>query len=198
MNVAEARHRDPALERLHKRRDAAANHDRILEAARGLLADGAADGLTIGAVAEAAGVGKATVFRHFGDREGLALALVEGEIRDLLDMLRNGPPPLGPNAPAPERLEAFVGELIRWYTQSLPVAALVLSSRSPDREPIRSLLLHLRTLLQEIDPSLDHESVAIMILSAIGAALVRGSLQPGTDTTDIERAVLALLRGIIR
>ena len=186
------------LERLHKRRDAAANHDRILEAARGLLADGAADGLTMDAVAEAAGVGKATVFRHFGDREGLGLALVGEEVRDLLDILRIGPPPLGPNAPAPERLEAFAGELIRHYAQALPVAGLVLSSRSPNREPIRSLLLHLRTLLQEIDPSLDHEGVAIMILSAIGAALGRGGLQPGTDTTAIERAVLALLRGVIR
>ncbi|MEU5248075.1 TetR/AcrR family transcriptional regulator [Streptomyces asoensis] len=70
-----------------------------------------------------AGVGKGTLFRRFGDRNGLLLALlddVEGEFHDAYTC---GPPPLGPGAPAQDRLTAFGRALVervadetdRWY-----------------------------------------------------------------------------------
>ena len=54
-----------------ERADAAENRRRILAAAQVLANDRGASGLTMQAVATAAGVGKATVFHRFGDRDGL-------------------------------------------------------------------------------------------------------------------------------
>ena len=58
------------------------------------------------AVAAEAGVGKGTVFRRFGDRASLARAILGEHESGSEDMIR-GPAPLGPGAPARERLNAF-------------------------------------------------------------------------------------------
>lgn len=47
---------------------------RVLEAATGVFARHGLDGATMEAIAEAAGVGTATVYRHFGDKKGLLSA----------------------------------------------------------------------------------------------------------------------------
>ena len=64
------------------------------------------------AVAEASGVGKGTLYRRFGDRQGLLLALLDEDERELQDAVLTGPPPLGPGAPAAERLSAFLDALV--------------------------------------------------------------------------------------
>src|SRR5205814_1714189 len=58
--------------------------------------------------AAAAGVGKGTLFRRFGDKAGLAVALLDERERVLQAAILSGPPPLGPEAPPTERLRAFV------------------------------------------------------------------------------------------
>ena len=65
------------------------------------------------AVAAAAGVGKGTLFRRFGDKSGLAVALLDTRERELQEAILFGPPPLGPGEgtakpSAAQRLEAFV------------------------------------------------------------------------------------------
>ena len=62
-------------------------------------------------VARAAGVAKGTVFHRFGDRAGLALALLDEHERALQEQVLRGPPPLGPGAPPRERLLAFLAAL---------------------------------------------------------------------------------------
>ena len=52
-------------------------------------------------VAAAAGVGKGTLFRRFGDKSGLAAALLDARERVLQEAVLFGPPPLGPGAPPP-------------------------------------------------------------------------------------------------
>jgi AcrR family transcriptional regulator len=89
------------------RADAARNHETILAAAGRLVAAAGADAVTMDQVACAAGVGKGTLFRHFGDRCGLMRALLDERERDLQDGFIRGPAPLGPGAPARERLVAF-------------------------------------------------------------------------------------------
>ena len=54
----------------------------------------------------AAKVGKGTLFRHFGDRCGLMRALLDERERSLQEDFIRGPAPLGPGAPARERLVA--------------------------------------------------------------------------------------------
>ena len=52
-------------------------------------------------VAHAACVGTGTLYRRFGDRAGLALALLDEQEREFQNALITGPPPLGPGAPPP-------------------------------------------------------------------------------------------------
>ena len=94
-----------------ERADAARNRERVLDAARRLFAERGADAVTMDEVARAAGVAKGTVFHRFGDRAGLALALLDEHERALQDQILRGPPPLGPGAPPRERLLAFLTAL---------------------------------------------------------------------------------------
>jgi AcrR family transcriptional regulator len=63
-------------------------------------------------VAQSAGVGKATLFRRFGDRGALFVALLDEHERELQDAVLRGAPPLGPGAPPEERLMAFLDALL--------------------------------------------------------------------------------------
>jgi AcrR family transcriptional regulator len=90
-----------------ERADAARNRRRILDAAARLFGELGVDGVSLDAVAAAAGVGKGTVFRRFGDRSGLAAALLDERERALQEAILSGPPPLGPGAPPAARAAAF-------------------------------------------------------------------------------------------
>jgi AcrR family transcriptional regulator len=90
-----------------ERADAARNREALLGAARRLLGACGPDGLTMEAVADEAGVGKGTLFRRFGDRASLFHALIDDRERAFQEAFIRGPAPLGPGAPARERLIAF-------------------------------------------------------------------------------------------
>ncbi len=90
-----------------ERSDAARNRERLLRAARELIAECGVDGLTMDRLAEHAGVGKGTVFRRFGSRAGLMVTLLNDSEADFQSRFMFGPPPLGPGAPGLERLIAF-------------------------------------------------------------------------------------------
>ena len=90
-----------------ERADAARNRRRILAAAAELVAERGIDRVSMDDVARAACVGTGTLYRRFGDRAGLALALLDDHTRAFQDALIAGPAPLGPGVPAAERLHAF-------------------------------------------------------------------------------------------
>ncbi len=89
-----------------ERADARRNRERVLRAARDLLATDPV-GTTMEDVARAAGVGKATLYRRFPDKAAIAAALLDEHERALQERLLHDPPPLGPGAPPAERLAAF-------------------------------------------------------------------------------------------
>ena len=90
-----------------ERADARRNRERILCAAARLVDEHGIDRVSMDDVAAAAGVGKGTLYRRFGDRWTLLRALIEEPERDFQDELIRGEPPLGPGAPPMERLRAF-------------------------------------------------------------------------------------------
>jgi AcrR family transcriptional regulator len=90
-----------------ERRDAARNRLALLGAAARLIDEHGVDGVTMEAVAKAAGVGKGTVFRRFESREGLMGALLNHSETEWQAAVMSGPPPLGPGAPPLDRLLAF-------------------------------------------------------------------------------------------
>ena len=83
-----------------ERRDAARNREALLVAAEALIEHCGIEGVTMDALATRAGVGKGTVFRRFGSREGLMAALLDFSETEWQASVISGPPPLGPGAPA--------------------------------------------------------------------------------------------------
>ncbi|MCF3101646.1 TetR/AcrR family transcriptional regulator [Streptomyces roseoverticillatus] len=156
------------------RADAARNRTRLLEAASQLTARCGAANLTMEAVAAAAGVGKGTVFRRFGDRTGLLLALLDHREQQLQAAFISGPPPLGPGAPAAQRLHAFGPAVIRHERDHHD---LILATRTdPLRAysvPARHLrLTHVAMLLREAGVDGDAELLAHTLLGYLDTTLI--------------------------
>jgi AcrR family transcriptional regulator len=148
-----------------ERADAARNRQRILEAAGTLVAEQGIEAISMDDVARAACVGTGTLYRRFGDRAGLAFALLDEQTRDFQNALIAGPPPLGPGAPAAERLKAFgLGYLDLLETHSgLMVAA---APGAKEAGGVYALYTtHLAILLREAMPLLDPQFTAEALLA---------------------------------
>jgi AcrR family transcriptional regulator len=98
-----------------ERADAQRNREAVLAAADALFARSQSPhSVSMDDVAAAAGVGKGTLFRRFGDRTGLIHALVEARIQPLRQAVETGPDPLGPSGPPRERVLALLDAVLRF------------------------------------------------------------------------------------
>ncbi|AOR36887.1 TetR family transcriptional regulator [Streptomyces fodineus] len=156
------------------RADAARNRARLLEAAARLIAQHGVAGVTMEAVAAAAQVGKGTVFRRFGDRTGLLMALLDHSDRKLQADFLGGPPPLGPGAPPLERLRAFgVAVLYRYAEQlDLLLAAQTEPTRRLSHPAVGALRTHVTMLLRQIVPGADCELLSQTLLASLDPAVI--------------------------
>ncbi|MDA0171897.1 TetR/AcrR family transcriptional regulator [Solirubrobacter taibaiensis] len=158
-------------EQPRERADAARNRERILAAA-GTLVDecGGIDGVSMDDVAKRAEVGTGTLYRRFGDRAGLAFALLDDQTKEFQNALISGPPPLGPGVPAAKRLHAFgAGFLDLLETH----AELMVAAAPTVRESAGVLALyttHLRILLEEAAPHLDARYTAESLIAMLDPA----------------------------
>jgi AcrR family transcriptional regulator len=155
-----------------ERADAARNRARILAAAERLFAERGAGCVSMEEVAQAACVGKGTLFRRFGSRAALAQAVLSERERAFQESLIRGEPPLGPGAPPCERLIAFgesILDLLAGHAELL-LAAEGGSARygSP---PYGVHRLHLTLLLHEADPTCDAEYLSEALLACLAADL---------------------------
>ncbi|MFB8031287.1 MULTISPECIES: TetR/AcrR family transcriptional regulator [unclassified Streptomyces] len=156
------------------RADAARNRALLLDAASRLLARCGAADLTMESVAAAAGVGKGTVFRRFKDRTGLLIALLDHREALLQAAFLSGPPPMGPDAPAAERLHAFGPAVMRHERDH---HELILASRT---DPLRTYtvpaqrlrLSHVALLLRQAHAAGEPELLAHTLLGSVDAPLV--------------------------
>ena len=96
----------------------------MLAAAARLFAEHGVAAVSMDQVAAAAGVGKGTVFRRFGDKAGLAVALLDTRERELQEAILHGPPPLGPGAGPAERLAAFTGAYLGYLLGHLELVRM--------------------------------------------------------------------------
>lgn len=106
-----------------ERSDVTRNRQAVLEAASVLYAE--ADDpatITMDDVAAAAGVGKGTVFRRFGDRAGLLRAVFDERIAALTEAIETGPPPLGPATPPRERIAAMLDATVDFKVDNLGIS----------------------------------------------------------------------------
>jgi AcrR family transcriptional regulator len=178
-----------------ERADAARNRERILDAARRLFAAHGIDGVSLERVAREAGVSKATLFRRFGDRQALFLALLDEHERELQEAVLRGPPPLGPGAPPRERLLAFLDALL---SLSLEHRELLLGSETA--RPLARLETgayaawhqHVALLLGELRPGADSRLLAHLLLAACDAELLTFLRARRTPVTGLRAAVADL------
>jgi AcrR family transcriptional regulator len=107
-----------------ERADAARNRRRVLDAAKKLFDERGVAAVTLDDVVAAAGVGKGTLFRRFGDKAGLAVALLDEQEHALQEHILSGPPPLGPGAPPVERLVAFTRAYVGYVGDNTELVAM--------------------------------------------------------------------------
>lgn len=140
-------------------------------------------------VAAAAGVGKGTVSRRFGDRNGLLQALLDRSEIQFQEAFLSGPPPLGPGADAAARLRAFGPALLRHEHAHLDL--YLAAEPSPERRfsvPARRLRhRHVSLLVRAALPGADAELLAHTLLASVDVVLVDHLVRgPGASPARLE------------
>jgi AcrR family transcriptional regulator len=180
-----------------ERADAARNRERVLAAARRLFAERGVENVTMEQIARAAGVGKGTVFHRFGDRAGLALALLDDREREFQEAVLHGRPPLGPGAPAGDRLVAFLDALLDLTAENAELLIAADSGRPGGRYltgAYASWHQHTALLLSDLRPGSDAGVLAHLILAPLAADLVRHLTDDaGVDVERVRAALRELL-----
>ncbi|MFI6133284.1 TetR/AcrR family transcriptional regulator [Micromonospora sp. NPDC051141] len=148
----------------------------MLEAAGRLFAQHGVEAVSMDQVAAAAGVGKGTLFRRFGDKSGLAAALLDARESVLQEAILHGPPPLGPGAPAEERLTAFIGAYLDYLLEHLALIRMSETSTPGARYRIGAYRFWHRHMSILLGPTPDPEHAAHALLAALAAEHVAALL----------------------
>lgn len=175
---------------------------RVLAAADALFADaGSPRTVTMDAIAAAAGVGKGTLFRAFGSRDGLLDALWAAKLAVLREAVEGGEPPLGPGAPSRDRAVAFLDALLTFKLENRHLLrAREVAPRLLQSEHYKWMHGLLRDLIEEAAPgaTVDEASYAAhVLLAALHIDLVEELLASGFSIQAIRRAQAAHARAVI-
>jgi len=158
-----------------ERADAARNRAVLIAAAREMLTDVGVDRITMDALAERSGLGKGTVFRRFGTRSGIFMALLDDGERSFQEQVLSGPPPLGPGAEPLDRLVAFGRARLRFLRENCEIARAALGGRPPVPfgGPATATQTHLRVLLRQVGIDVaDLEVLAMQLTAALDVPLL--------------------------
>src|SRR5215472_9471243 len=172
------------------RADAARNRQRVLEAAAALFAERGVGAVTMDDVVAAARVGKGTLYRSFGDKGGLAAALLDERERQLQAGILQGPPPLGPGAPADGRLEAFVRAYLAYVAENLELVWMSQAATAGARLRIgshRFWRAHLAFLFAgagAVDPGLRADILLAALAAEQVAWWIREERRPAGELAD--------------
>lgn len=175
----------------------------VLAAAEGLFAG--ADlprAVTMDAIAAAAGVGKGTLFRAFGSREGLLDALWAAKLAALREAVEGGAPPLGPGGAARERAVSFLDALLTFKLENrhLIRAREIASTGIRQSEHYRWMHGLLVSLMKEAARGAAADVAgysAHVLLSALHIDLIEEMLATGLSSSEIRSAQAALARAVI-
>ena len=185
-----------------ERSDAARNRERLLGAARELIEECGADGLTMDRLAERAGVGKGTVFRRFGSRAGLMMTLLSDAEAEFQSRFMFGPPPLGPGAPGLERLVAFGAARIA-YVLEYGELARAADESAHNRFDVPAAVLwhrHIELLLREEGMDADPRLMAMALSATLDPerllhAVRAHGIEPGRLAESWRELVTRVVRG---
>ncbi|WP_460763127.1 TetR/AcrR family transcriptional regulator [Nocardiopsis oceani] len=179
------------------RADAVRNRRAILDAAQRLFAEQGPGAVTMNAVARAAGMGVGTVYRRFGDVGQLLAALMDEDERHFQESFLNGPPPLGPGAPAHERLRAFLHALTDRMVERFGIMRAVEEAEAGARHrggAYRAMHAHVSILLRESRPGAQTEVLAHMLLAPFVPSLLGHLIEEREiDVDTVKRGIDDLL-----
>ncbi|MFG1703937.1 TetR/AcrR family transcriptional regulator [Nonomuraea sp. M3C6] len=184
-----------------ERADAARNRQKIVEVAARMIAERGADDLSLDEVARVAGVGVGTVYRRFGDRTGLIYALIDERERRFQAAFLSGPPPLGPGAPAFERITAFLYALVDRIVDQQGLFMLLEKGAKTGKYggPYKVHHIHLASLLAEACPRADAAFLADALLAPVNACLIAYQREErGLTIDDIKSGLARLAAAVTR
>jgi AcrR family transcriptional regulator len=176
---------------------------RVLAAADALFADADTPAaVTMDAIATAAGVGKGTLFRAFGSRDGLLDALSDLKFAPVREAVQGRRPPLGSEAPSRERIIAFLDAVLTFKLDNrhLIRAREVASTGTLRTARYRWMQDTLRDLIADAMPEAtagDAGYAAHALLAAIHIDLVEELLASGRTPEQIRRSQAALARAVM-
>jgi AcrR family transcriptional regulator len=183
-----------------ERADARRNRLRVLEAADRLFTTHGVKNVSLDAIAAEAGVGKGTVFRRFGDRAGLAVALLDEREQELQAKILTGPPPLGPGAPARDRMLAFLEAYLDLLDRHVELFLDSENASDGARYRIGSYRLwhrHFAMLTEEARPELDADYTAHLLLAPLAADLHQALRAEGFTLTRMKSGLHALVTSVL-
>jgi AcrR family transcriptional regulator len=181
-----------------ERADAARNRTRVLAAAAQLFGEHGVAAVSMDQVAAAAGVGKGTLFRRFGDKSGLAVALLDERERHLQAGILSGPPPLGPGAEPAARLVAFLDAYVDFLDVNLDLVHMSETARPGARYTIGAYRLwhrHVAYLLEQAGTP-DADYLAHALLAPL-AADQRMALRDEVAPERVKKGLATLARAIL-
>lgn len=181
------------LARPSERKDAAANRQAIMDAARALFATHGVAPVTMADIAKEAGVGKGTLYRRFAHKGELCLALLDKELQTFQDgslvqmrqMTATGQPYMA-------QLDYFLDALVYFVANNLPLMCEIASAPTPLEDLVQDVNqphywqeLTVRRLLERAaqagemaDPSrLDLDYLASLLMAALNARTLRFQLE---------------------
>jgi AcrR family transcriptional regulator len=183
-----------------RRVDAVRNRGKVLDAAERLFARDGVERVTMQAVAKEAGVGVGTLYRGFGDKAGLAMALLDERERQFQELMISGPPPLGPGAEPGERLTAFVAGYAELVAEQLELVLLSQTAspgarfRSGAHALWRTHCRHLLGLAGAPSPELRADA----LLAALSGEMIAHWLtEQDRDLAEITDAMVGLARALV-
>jgi AcrR family transcriptional regulator len=183
---------------VRERADAARNRGKVLDAARRLFHAHGVAAVSMDQIAHEAGVGKGTLFRRFGDKAGLAVALLDDQERQLQAAIISGPPPLGPGAEPVDRLVAFLDAYVDFLEENLDLVHMSETARPGARYTIGAYRLWHRHVAYLLGAVPDADFLAHALLAPLAAdqrMALRDEVAPARVKAGLTRLARAILEG---
>ncbi|KRC54885.1 MULTISPECIES: TetR/AcrR family transcriptional regulator [unclassified Nocardioides] len=167
-----------------ERSDAARNRRALLDAAADLMGGCGVAALTMDAVATRAGVGKGTVFRRFGSREGLMASLLNHREEEWQAGVISGPPPLGPGAPPMDRLIAFGASRLRLHLDQAALIEAAGRTWGENHAVLGFASMHVRLLLGQLGVPGNLNYLATALIAPLSVPVLRQQIDHGGMSED--------------
>jgi AcrR family transcriptional regulator len=172
----------------------------VLRAAETLFAEASASKVvSMDDIAAAAGVGKGTLFRAFGNRDGLLDALFAARLDPLRAEITRSGSPLGPDAPPAARVIAILDELLTFKLENpqlIKARELTGSSllQAPHYRWVHNLL---RELIEETRSTIDAANYAHVLLGGLRVEVIAELLASGRSPEDLRRNLTAIAHRLL-